>query len=442
MSTPIELWKKWEGRVVDDKFQLRKWLGGSDHSAVFLTERTGTESPNAVIKLIPSENLDEHTQLSRWADGAKLSHPHLIRLFESGGCQIDDVRLLYVVMEPAEENLAEILPLRPLSTGEVSEMLEPTAEALAFLQQSGFAHGGIKPSNIMAVNDHLKISADGLRKPGEHAGTPSAYDAPEVATVGLSPAADVWSLGVTLVAVLTQKEPTLKNGKPGPVAVPERISQPYREVAQQCLQLDPKQRRTASDIISQLRPRSVPIQPPSAGWVVEARPAQERPKRWVVIPIVVAALFLVTWIGSRFIAHQPSIPAAETHPVEQPPVEVPATQSSAPFSTKEKQSQKGVVRGSVLQQVMPDVSRSAQNTIEGRLKVSVHVLVDTSGNVSEAKVVSSGPSTYFANRALAAARQWKFNPPQADGQPAASEWVLRFQFGRASIQVFPTEMRP
>src|SRR5271169_5448197 len=263
MSTPIELWKKWEGRVVDDKFQLRQWLGGSDHSAVFLTERTGTESPKAVIKLIPAENLNEDAQLSRWADGAKLSHPHLMRLFECGRCQIDDTRLLYVVMEPAEENLAEILPLRPLSTDEASEMVQPAAEALAFLHQSGFAHGGIKPSNIMAVNDQLKISADGLRKPGERAGTPSAYDAPEVATLGLSPAADIWSLGVTLVAVLTQKEPALKNSNPGVVAVPETIPRPYREIVQQCLHLDPKQRCTAGDIISRLRPRTVPIQPPS-----------------------------------------------------------------------------------------------------------------------------------------------------------------------------------
>src|SRR5271168_4281814 len=105
MSTPTELWKKWEGRVIDEKFRLRQWLGSSDHSAAFVTERAGAESPKAVIKLIPVENLNEGAQLSLWADGAKLSHPHLMRLFECGRCQIDDVHLLYVVMESAEENL-------------------------------------------------------------------------------------------------------------------------------------------------------------------------------------------------------------------------------------------------------------------------------------------------------------------------------------------------
>jgi TonB family protein len=68
--------------------------------------------------------------------------------------------------------------------------------------------------------------------------------------------------------------------------------------------------------------------------------------------------------------------------------------------------------------------------------------VDASGNVSEAKFVSAGPSKYFAERALAAARRWKFTPPQVAGQAAASEWILRFQFGRADVQAFPAEIKP
>jgi TonB family protein len=121
---------------------------------------------------------------------------------------------------------------------------------------------------------------------------------------------------------------------------------------------------------------------------------------------------------------------------------VPQTQSPAPFSENKKSPQKGAVRGSVLQQVMPDVSRSAQNTITGRVKVGVQVSVDSSGSVIQVKLISPGPSKYFANKALAAARRWKFNPPQVDGEAVASEWVLRFQFGRASTQVFPTETKP
>jgi TonB family protein len=455
MSTPTELWKKWEGRVVDEKFPLRQWLGGSDHSAVFLTERIGTGSQKAAIKLIPANNLHqekldqgnlkEDIQLFRWAAAAKLSHPHLIRLLEWGHCQIDDTRLLYVVMEYAEENLAEILPLRPLSADEASEMLRPTAEALAYLHQAGFAHGRIKPSNIMAVDNRLEISADGLCKTGERGGSTvhSAYDAPEVATAGLSAAADIWALGVTLVAVLTQSDPGLRNSDRGPGTVPEAFPQPFREIVRQCLQANPLQRCTVSDILRQIQPPALQTQAGVRAKVLEARASQQRPKRWFVVPVVVAALFLVAWVGSRLMVHQPSIPAAETHPASpQPTADIPAAQSAAPFSENKKPAQNGIARGSVLEQILPDVSRSAQNTIQGRLKVSVQVSVDASGSVSQATFVSPGPSKYFANRALAAARGWKFNPPQVDGQAAASEWVLRFQFGRTATQVFPAEIKP
>ena len=449
MSTPTELWKNWEGREVDEKFPLRQWLGSSDHSAVFLTQRIGTGSQRTVIKLIRAESLDEDAQLSRWAGARKLSHPHLLRLFACGRCQIDGTRLLYVVMEYAEENLAEILPLRPLSPAEASEMLQPTAGVLAFLHQSGFVHRHIKPSNIMAVDNQLKISADGLGKSGERGAgrAPGAYDAPEVTTVGLSPAADIWSLGITLVAVLTQNEPKLKNGHQGPVAVPETIPQPFREIARRCLQADPQQRCTVADILTQIRTQTLQTRAPQTeamgAKAFEARAPQPRPKRWIVVPIVVAGLLLVAWVGSKFMVRQPTNPAAEARPANAPPAaDTPAPQSPAPFSEKEKPARKGVVHGSVMQQVLPDVSRGAQDTIEGHVRVSVQVSVDASGNVSQATLVSPGPSKYFANRALAAANRWKFTPPQVGGRAAASEWVLRFQFGRTETQVFPRETKP
>ncbi|MGA8286586.1 MAG: TonB family protein [Candidatus Sulfotelmatobacter sp.] len=441
MSTQSELWKNWEGRVADGKFPLRQWLGGSDHSAVFLTERTGSEPQKAAIKLIPADSR-EAAQLSRWADAAKLSHPHLIRLFEYGCCQIDETRLLYVVMEYAEENLAEILPLRPLSAAEASQMLRPAAEALDYLHRSGFVHGRIKPSNIMAVGDQLKISADRLCKSGERgdARTPSVYDAPELVMAGPSPAADIWSLGATLLAVLTQNEPNLKNLAREPVVVPETVSQAIREIARRCLQIAPQQRCTASDILNRLQPQaSRPPVPVSAG-AVETRTSESRSKRWIAVSIAAAALVLVVWVGSKFISHQPSVPAAEVSPTKSQ--DIPAEQSPAPFAGKAQPAPTGTARGSVLHQVMPDVSQNAQNTIQGRLKVVVDVSVDASGNVSDAKFVSRGPSTYFANRALAAARAWKFNPPQVNGRAAPSVWVLRFQFRKTSIEVFPVERHP
>ena len=457
MRVPAELLAKLEGRVIEGKFPLQQRLGGSDHSAVFLTERSG-EPHKAAIKLIPSGDIDESSRLSRWADAAKLSHPHLIRLFESGRCEVDGTRFLYVVMEFADEDLAQILPLRPLLPVEVTEMLLPTAEALAFLHRSGFAHGHVKPSNVMAVDNQLKISADGLRKTGEpgDAGETSTYTAPEVAAVGVSAAADVWSVGIMLVAVLTQREPLSTNGNRGQVAVPATIPEPFREIAQQCLRADPKQRCSAGDILSHFQTnvaqtnvvatggRGLEVQEPAGTHVLEERLPEKHSKKWIVAPIAVALLVVAALVGSKFITRSPQAPPAETRPAESQAAhsEAPATQSQSPVPEKASPTKSAVERGSVSQQVLPEVSRSARNTITGRVRVDVRVLVDASGNVTQATLKSEAKSKYFANLARGAARRWKFNPPQVDGQATASEWLLRFQFGRASTQVFPSETKP
>jgi TonB family protein len=60
------------------------------------------------------------------------------------------------------------------------------------------------------------------------------------------------------------------------------------------------------------------------------------------------------------------------------------------------------------------------------------VTVDGAGNVSNAAFESQGPSKYFADAALQAARQWKFKPAQT-AVPGA--WTLQFRFTRAGAEV-------
>src|SRR5260370_40910168 len=69
---------------------------------------------------------------------------------------------LYVVMEYAEENLSQILPQRSLTESEVRDMLGPVLDALVFLHGKGLVHSRIKPSNILATADQLKLSTEAL----------------------------------------------------------------------------------------------------------------------------------------------------------------------------------------------------------------------------------------------------------------------------------------
>ena len=89
---------------------------------------------------------------------------------------------------------------------------------------------------------------------------------------------------------------------------------------------------------------------------------------------------------------------------------------------------------------MPEVLRSALDTIEGTVRVGIRVEVGPSGNVSAASIESPGPSKYFANAALKAAGDWKF-APVAREEETNRAWILRFEFTRDGASVIPTPVR-
>jgi TonB family protein len=99
-------------------------------------------------------------------------------------------------------------------------------------------------------------------------------------------------------------------------------------------------------------------------------------------------------------------------------------------------------RGEVLDQVLPDVSEKALATIQGIVRVTVRVQVDSTGNVSEAALDSPGPSKYFADLALRAARRWQFTSPEVDGHSVPSEWFISFNFSSAGPKAFPKQTAP
>ena len=99
-------------------------------------------------------------------------------------------------------------------------------------------------------------------------------------------------------------------------------------------------------------------------------------------------------------------------------------------------------KGEVLDQVLPEVSQKARDTIRGRVRVGIKVHVDPAGAVSNAELDSPGPSKYFAELALQAARKWAFTPPEVGGKSVASEWSLYFVFSQNDTKVTPTQTAP
>lgn len=458
----------WEGRSVSGKYPLRQFLGGSDHSAVFLTERPGPTK--AAIKLISVDPAEAEHEIARIRATAKLSHPNLIKMYEAGRSQIEGDPFLYVVMEYADEDLSQILPQRALTSAEIFDLLPPLLNALSYLHGKGFVHGRIKPSNVLAVRDQLKLSVDEVRAIAE-SGTGrrrrDVYDAPETAAGIYSSASDVWSVGVTLVAAITQNVTLAEQKSGGSPKLPESIGEPHRGIAKDCLQLDPKRRCSLQQIQARLQP-VVPAAPTPSPKTQKASPprvASGTARRWVV-PVAVLAVLLFGWIifrgnsgpkaanESAQPAKSESAPPAETQSKPSPAPAPSAPSSSAPSSSarpsaanvtpapepKKVPANATASAGEVTHQALPMIPKSASNTITGTIKVSVQVEVDLAGKVTGAALKSAGPSRYFAGKALEAARGWEFSPPQANGQATTSTWLLHFRFRRTSTEATPERL--
>jgi len=133
-----------------------------------------------------------------------------------------------------------------------------------------------------------------------------------------------------------------------------------------------------------------------------------------------------------FYAHGKSTSAR--NPVEPAPSASTPAQAAAETAPPSRPTSS---QGEVLHQVLPDIPQSAMNTITGTVKINARVEVDSSGKITEARLVNRGPSEYFANLVLKAAQRWEFASPEVNGQPATSTWLLRFRLRRTSIQVSP-----
>jgi TonB family protein len=433
----IEEAKQWQGQLLGGKFLLDRFLGGSEGSAVFLVEASGRGESPTVIRLADANAPGADEQLEQWKAAARLNHPNLIRTFEAGRCQIAGRDLLYVVAECAEENLAQILPERALTAEEAQKVLEAVLAALAYIHSEGFVHRGLKPSNIFAVGDTVKVANDTIHAAGSSLPRRSVnphYDAPEVLSGRVGPPADVWSLGVMLTEVLTQQAPQFDSHLRMHPAFLLGIPEPFQEIIENCLQSDPGRRWSLAQIGAHLRGGRAQVAFPAAG-----RPVRQKERsassaetggsasaKWPYALVLVAVVVVALVLFGRL-----KTPASQT-------TEAPASNAASVASSPAPVN----LPGEVVDRVMPRVSPGALHTIQGRIRVQVEVNVDEKGEVADARLKLSGPSHYFASRSLDAGKEWKFKPPVEKGQPVASRWVVHFIFRPQGVESSAEQTKP
>src|SRR5882757_6079391 len=213
---------------------------------------------------------------------AKLRHPGIITVHD---VVIDDGRP-WIVMELVEgRSLGDRLSEDgPLPVHRAAEIAIKVIEALDTAHQEGVLHRDVKPGNIMLDGDRVVLTdfgiaaiagATALTVAGQMIGSPE-YIAPERMDGEASPAADLWSVGIMLYAMVvgrtpfhrTETQATLRaavNREPDP----DPAIGPLWPVIQGLLRKRPAERLTATAAVALLRdvaltPRS---QPPVRPWL-------------------------------------------------------------------------------------------------------------------------------------------------------------------------------
>ena len=437
-----EAWTKWESLVVNGIFPLRRFLNRSNHSVVFLTEHQDQPPSGVAIKLVPADPVLAEVQLSYWKTITALSHPHLLRIFDSGRCQLGGHPFLFVVMERADQTLAQLLSHRALTVHETREMLVPTLNALAYLHERKLVQGQLKPPNFLVVNDQLKLASDNARPLSESrasVGKASLYDPPEAKEGRLTAAGDVWALGMTMVEALTQRKPEWSNEQPKKLSLPATLPSQFEHTVRQCLSGNSGDRPTVADLEAQINRAPIASTDSSSEVPTEGESglaiAVQQPfrKRLLALAIVVAILIALAAILTHLHPSQggagssrsvPTIPKTSMRPATSPIAAAVAENSQTTLSDTQVSEP---TTPAVLHQEIPEVSRSARESINGHINVAIRVTVDHSGNVVDEALENPSSSKYFAGLASQAARKWQF---AATDNQESREWMLRFEFTR------------
>jgi TonB family protein len=450
-----EVWTRWQGHVINGVFPLGRYLGCSDHSGVFLT-KSAARPAEVAIKLVPTNRALAEAQLPRWKRAGGLVHPYLLSLFEYGGCQLEGLPYLYMVMEYADQTLAQLLLHRALTDDEAREMLLPTLDALAFLHGRNMVQGQLKPTNILVVGDQLKLASDTIRRVSEgmiSTNRRTVYDSPEARNGSGSTADDIWALGVSLFEALARRPPAGLGDSGEAVVLPADLSLDFRDVVARCLSPRPQDRPSVTELVAWSSGRSAGSAPPAdsqpaalvpmEGGTPEPAPTQplppqvapevaqsapstaqsQKPLAWLTLMLAAVVILALGWTGVR------ALRTLRTSAPPPPPVQAP--EGSLPQTPRAAAPPAVEVRPPVsalsLHEVIPEVPQHVRRSIRGDIKVWVRVIVDQQGSVVAAVTDRAGPSRYFQRLAVEAAKQWTF---RAADTPSRRMMQVRFDFSR------------
>lgn len=203
------------GEILGSQYRVTKKVGQGAAGEVFQAIDTILERPVAV-KFLNKKYANESTNKKRWQEArliGQLNHPNIAQIYNIGENQ--DAR--YIVMEWVD-GLPLIDTWYEMPLQQRLRIYLQVLDAIAEAHRRGIVHRDIKPSNILVnARSQAKVLDFGIAVDtqlldsvveGYYHGTP-AFSAPEQITppVKISPATDVFALGILLYQLLTDTLP-------------------------------------------------------------------------------------------------------------------------------------------------------------------------------------------------------------------------------------------
>ena len=206
------------GQTLLDQFRVEAFLAAGGMGAVYRVWDIKRNVPLA-MKVLHSELAEDPAVLRRFQREAnalkKLAHPNIVPFY--GLYQTLDIAFLMerFIDGPSLKDILKQQQGKPLSVDEALTYLKVLSAALGYAHANGVVHCDVKPGNVMVdQGGNIYLTDFGIARNAESttttmgaAGTPAYMSPEQIRGREVTPATDVYALGVLLFEMLTGQRP-------------------------------------------------------------------------------------------------------------------------------------------------------------------------------------------------------------------------------------------